>query len=291
MIRKTISDFNIEQIAASGQCFRMEPSKTAAGQTILIARDHYLEICPVSETTTISGNPGTSRNQDSSSNSKITYEFSCTEEEFNHIWRPYFDLDFDYSSVKQLVPDTDIYLKNAVSSGSGIRILHQDLWETLVSFLISQQNNIPRIKRCIRLLCEAYGKPHKTQSGQLYYGFPSPEKLASASLEDLRKCNLGYRAKYILRTAQDVAGGVVSLDDILGMSYTDARQALLAFYGVGVKVADCICLFALHHAEAFPIDTHIRQVLNREYPAGFPFERYPGCAGILQQYIFYHELS
>lgn len=289
MIRKTLTDFHIGQIAASGQCFRMEPLENTSGGICLLSRDKYLEIRPAAESTAESAETS-DENSRKVPDHGITYDFSCTEDEFSGFWNDYFDLDTDYGAVKKLVPDTDTYLKNAVSTGGGIRILRQDLWETLVSFLISQQNNIPRIRRCIRLLCKAFGDPHRTPSGQVYYGFPSPEKLASASLEDLLSCNLGYRAKYILRTARDVTAGSISLDDIRSMDYPNAREALMGCYGVGKKVADCICLFALHHVEAFPIDTHIRQVLDREYPDGFPFERYPGCAGILQQYIFFSEL-
>lgn len=273
MIEKELKNFDIGQIAASGQCFRMETPDSETGHVSLIASDKYLEIRRISQT------PGSH-----------IYEFSCTEKEFSDFWNLYFDLDYDYNMVKRLVPDNDCYLKNAVSFGGGIRILRQDLWETVISFLISQQNNIPRIRRCIRLLCEAYGRPCETPSGQIYYSFPSPESLASASLEELKNCNLGYRGKYILQTARDVSDGTLSLEAIRSMNYTDARNALMSCYGIGVKVADCICLFALHHIEAFPVDTHIRQVLEREYPDGFPLERYPGCAGILQQYIFFYEL-
>lgn len=172
--------------------------------------------------------------------------------------------------------------------GFGIRILRQDLWEMIVSFLISQQNNIVRIRRCIDNISRRYGR--KLQPEELY-AFPTPEELAEATEEELRECNLGYRAKYVLRAARDVVSGTVSLEKIAGMDYPEAREELLKLYGVGEKVADCICLFALHQLQAFPVDTHIRQALDQHYKKGFPKRRYRGMEGIMQQYIFYFELK
>ncbi|MCD2493115.1 8-oxoguanine DNA glycosylase [Lacrimispora sp. NSJ-141] len=277
MIVKTFADFDLKQIAASGQCFRLE--EAAPGRFNLLASDRYLEILDMSARQDI---PGAEPSR--------TYGFSCTEQEFEEFWSPYFDLSADYGAVKRLVPERDRYLRNAVSFGGGIRILRQDLWETMVTFLISQQNNIPRIRRCVRLLCENYGNTVIDLSGQTHYGFPGPDKLASVSEDELRNCSLGYRAKYIRKTARDVSDGSLCLEAFRHMDYATAREALMSCYGIGIKVADCICLFALHHIEAFPIDTHIRQVLEREYPKGFPVSDYNGCAGILQQYIFYYEL-
>ena len=127
--------------------------------------------------------------------------------------------------------------------------------------------------------------------GREYYGFPKPQALATASEEDLRACNLGYRAKYIHQAALDVADGQINLSEIQSMPYKKAREALMEIYGVGGKVADCICLFALHQLDAFPVDTHIRQVLDQHYKRGFPNRRYKGMRGVMQQYIFYYELT
>ena len=114
--------------------------------------------------------------------------------------------------------------------------------------------------------------------------------MASAGEEELRDCNLGYRSRYVKKTAQMILDGQVSLEEVQKMDYPQAREELQKLYGVGAKVADCICLFALHQMEAFPVDTHIRQALEKHYPQGFPFERYKGCSGVMQQYIFYREL-
>ena len=275
MIKRTLKDFDIRQIAASGQCFRMEEKEDAVR---VIAGNRYLEI---RETGECSGD---------GKQEKI-FAFSCSDEEYDGFWREYFDLDYDYGRVKAGILPEDRYLRAAAVHGGGIRILRQDLWETLVSFLISQQNHIPRIRRCIRLLCEACGERKETEDGTVFYGFPSPENVAALSLEELQNCNLGYRAKYIRKTAEDAAAGRLCLEKIGGMGYEEAREALKKCFGVGDKVADCVCLFALHHMEAFPVDTHIRQVLEREYPRGFPFAQYKETAGILQQYMFYYELT
>lgn len=177
----------------------------------------------------------------------------------------------------------------AAAAGSGIRILHQDLWEMIVSFLISQQNNIVRIRRCIENLCERYGETRCTDTGVIYHTFPGPEALAGLKEDALMACNLGYRSKYVVRAARNVAEGIFDLSGVCSLSYEDARQELMKLYGVGEKVADCICLFALRHFQAFPVDTHIRQALLKHYPNGFP-ERYRNIRGVLQQYIFYDTL-
>ena len=129
-----------------------------------------------------------------------------------------------------------------------------------------------------------------TDSGKVYYDFPRAQALAGASLDDLYACNLGYRSRYIHETAASVAEGTVDLEAVRQMDYRAAREELMKLCGVGVKVAECICLFALHKTEAFPVDTHISKVLARQYPKGFPFDKYKGYEGTLQQYIFYFDL-
>ncbi len=266
MIKITNENFSLSQICRSGQCSRMEALSDKGYQ--LIAGGHYLE----------------------AEQHGREVRLFCTEEEFQNIWREYFDLDRDYGAVIAQVDPADTYLRKAAAFGSGIRILKQDTWEMIISFIISQQNHIPRIRRCIRLLCEKYGEERKNGEGVLYRAFPTPESLAGASIEDLSRCNLGYRSRYIKETAESIAAGRIQLEKIKGSDYEEARKELLKLCGVGGKVADCICLFALHHMDAFPKDTHINQALASRYPAGFPFSRYTGIGGILQQYIFYYEL-
>ncbi len=173
---------------------------------------------------------------------------------------------------------------------AGIRILRQDLWETLITFIISQQNHIPRIKKCVETLCERYGEKYVSRERVSYFAFPSAQRLAQCSEQELFQAGLGYRARYIQKTAQAVASGEIDLQEISRMPYEEAKKTLLQCSGVGKKVADCICLYALHHMDAFPIDTHIQQMLTTHYPGGFPFERYKGYSGVLQQYGFFYEL-
>ena len=258
--------FDLGQICESGQCFRMK--KIGGNRWNVIAGDKYLEL--------------TQENG--------IVNFFCPEEEFLFFWISYFDLDNDYGEYIKGINPRDRYLTEAAEMGKGIRILRQDLWEMIVSFLISQRNNIKRIRRCIESISVEFGEKKITSEGAEYYAFPTPEALALATEEQLKNCNLGYRAKYVKKVSGEVAAGTVSLESIENMKYRDAKKELMKLYGVGEKVADCICLFGLHHLEAFPVDTHIRQALNVHYRKGFPHRRYKNCQGIMQQYIFYREL-
>lgn len=265
MVVKEIYDLDLGQISRSGQCFRM---RQVSGDTYaLIAFGRYLEV--------------TQRGAQIS--------FSCTEKEFEDIWRGYFDLDTDYGRIKRAIDPADAYLQAAARAGGGIRILRQELWETIVTFIISQRNNIPRIRKCVDTLCREFGGKELDLRGDTYDLFPAPQVLADATEGSLRGCGLGYRAPYIKKTACMISSKEVDLDRIASLGYAEARAGLLELCGVGEKVADCISLFALHHIDAFPVDTHIQDMLGR-YPEGFPFGRYAGFAGIIQQYAFYYEL-
>lgn len=266
MTEKILENFSIAQICESGQCFRMEEMQD--GRYRVIAGNRYLEL---------------------EQQGKVV-RFDCSEVEYQNFWRHYFDIETDYGVIAAQINPNDRYLTAAVQTAWGVRILNQDLWEMIVTFLISQQNNIVRIRRCIKNICEAYGETKTTSNGVSYYAFPTPEALARLEEDDLMVCNLGYRSKYVVRTAKAVASGEVDLEWIGSLNYQKARTELLKLFGVGEKVADCICLFALHHLDAFPVDTHIRQVLEQHYKRGFPNRRYKGIRGIMQQYIFYYEL-
>lgn len=267
MIRKTISNFDLSQICASGQCFRMR--ETAPGTYVIPSGERLVRVMQNGEDCV----------------------FDCPEQEFDVYWKDYFDLENDYAGYIEQINPRDTYLREAAALGGGIRILRQDLWETIVSFLISQQNHIARIRRCIENICAEYGSRQVSAWGEEYYGFPRPEALAGLPEDALKACNLGYRSKYVVRAARSVLSGEIDLERISQMPYGKAREELLKLYGVGEKVADCICLFALHHLEAFPVDTHIRQAMERHYRRGFPGRRYRGFQGVMQQYIFYYELT
>ena len=267
MVTMELDNFSLEQICDSGQCFRMK--KTGEYTYSLVAGNQYLEI----------------------SQKGSIVDFNCSDTELICFWVPYFDLDTDYSEYIQKVNPRDRYLSAAAEMGSGIRILRQDLWEMIITFLISQQNHITRIRGCIERLCACYGDKKISREGVKYYSFPGPEALALATEAELRELGMGYRARYLVETARSIAEGEVSLEKIFQMRYySRAKKELMKLSGVGEKVADCICLFALHHMDAFPVDTHIRQVLEIHYKRGFPNRRYHGMRGIMQQYIFYYEL-
>ena len=266
MTERTIPDFDLDQIARSGQCFRFRP--LGERHYALVAGGRYLEVSQQGQ----------------------TVRFDCPEDEFEAVWRPYFDLDADYGRYKSAVAKRDKYLQSAIAAAGGLRILRQELWETIVCFIISQQNNIARITKCVKNLCLLFGETCYNKSKQVYNAFPSAERLAACTADELAPIRLGYRAKYILAAARQVASGEVDLDAVRRMDYAHAKAELMRLTGVGVKVAECICLFALHHIDAFPIDTHIRQMLDAHYPKGFPLRRYRGFAGVMQQYAFYYEL-
>ncbi len=266
-MERIVDHFSLAQICQSGQCFRM--NARGENRYALIAGSHYLEV-------------------EQQGGKSVFY---CEEAEFEDFWTSYFDLETDYVSYMEKISPDDAYLRAAAEFGSGIRILRQDLWEMIVSFLISQQNNIVRIRRCIENICAGYGEKLTNARGEEYHGFPTPQALAELEEDALMACNLGYRSKYVVRAAGSVVRGECDLEALLTLSYPQAREELLKLFGVGGKVADCICLFGLHHLEAFPVDTHIRQALEKHYRQGFPVERYQGCQGVLQQYIFYYELA
>ena len=267
MITRTIPNLSFDQICRSGQCFRMK--KLEEGHWEVIGGKRRIEVCQ-------QGNECT---------------FFCSEEEFENFWAGYFDLDGNYGEYIGRINPRDSYLTAAAEAGWGVRILRQDLWEMIVTFLISQQNNITRIRHCVENICSTYGDLCVDEMGNEYYGFPDPKKLAVLEENELMACNLGYRSKYVVRTARMIALGEFDLDEVRGLSYEKARARLMTLFGVGEKVADCICLFSLHQLQAFPIDTHIRQVLEKRYKRGFPNRRYKGIQGVMQQYIFYYELE
>ena len=218
-------------------------------------------------------------------------------DEFHSVWSHYFDLDRDYGAIKtELLKDEAI--KEAVNFGSGIRILNQDFWETLISFIISANNNIPRIKGIIERLSLAYGEKIHSTEGE-FYAFPDPLALSRAKEEDILRCGCGYRARYIKETARMVESGEVSFESIKDASYEASLDMLLKCLGVGRKVADCVLLFSVGKHEAFPVDVWIKRVMERLYRLNgkneseirsFAQKRFGSIAGFAQQYLFYHAI-
>lgn len=212
-----------------------------------------------------------------------------TQEDFDAVWRTYFDLERDYEAIR-LGFDAGDYLRSCAEYGAGIRILRQERWEALCSFILSQCNNIPRIKKIIEALCTCFGK-EISFLGRAYYTFPEAETLASLPAEDLAPLKCGYRAAYVLDAARAVASGALDLDTLAAADTDTAMKALLELNGVGVKVASCAVLFGLGHLEAFPVDVWMKRALKEHFPPGFDPAALGPYAGIAQQYIFYYARS
>lgn len=210
---------------------------------------------------------------------KITF-YDCDLRLFEDFYIPYFDLNRDYGAIIKTI-SADETLRRAASCAGGIRILRQDLWETVCSFIISQNNNIPRIKVIIERLCENFGNP----CGDCFT-FPTADKIASLSPDDLAVIRSGFRAKYILDAAKRLASGELSEEKLAALSTDEARLELMKIYGVGEKVADCVLLFSLARIDALPKDVWIKRALKELFDGALPECAMP-YAGIAQQYIFH----
>lgn len=220
---------------------------------------------------------------------------NCTEEDFKSFWRPYLNLDTDYGAIKSALADGG-HLSRAMDFGWGIRLLNQEPFECLISFVISTQNQIPRIKKIIRKMCELFGD-RISHSGKDYYTFPDCRTLASLTEKDLAPLNAGYRAAYILDAARKVASGEIDLDKICSLPTAEAKAELMKIKGVGPKVADCTMLFSLHKGDAFPVDVWVQRIVRELYLGEgaslkqigqFAREKFGDNSGIAQQYLFYY---
>lgn len=197
-----------------------------------------------------------------------------SEQDFLTVWKDYFDLDTDYGEIKRRLC-ADETLSKACAYAGGIRILRQDSWEALSSFIISQNNNIPRIKGIIGRLCEHYG------------GYPSAEQMRDETVDSLGYLRSGFRAKYLVDAVSKVLSGELALESIRTLSLDEARNKLMTIKGVGPKVADCALLFGFYRIDAFPKDVWVKRVLSQWYPHGLP-ECTNGLEGIAQQYLFHY---
>ena len=212
---------------------------------------------------------------------KLTF-YECGEREFTSFWENYFDFSTDYQGVKKMLSQ-DKTLRDAIHIAGGIHILRQDPWEMICSFIISQNNHIPRIKGIISRLCENFGTPLPGGG----YSFPTAQALASLELEALAPLRAGFRGKYLLDAARKVASNEVDFEKIRHGDLKTGEEELRKIYGVGTKVAQCILLYGFYRTEAFPVDVWIKKVLKNYYPEGFPYLHNP-CAGIAQQYLFHY---
>lgn len=274
LIISDVSDFNLSDIFECGQCFRW--TKNTDGSYGGVAFGKALKIAQAE-------------------NEIVFYDTS--EADFHAVWYDYFDFERSYTDIRNKLKN-DNNLTDAFGYGSGIRILRQDLWECVVSFIISASNNIPRIKKIVELFCNCFGEKI-TYMGKEYHAFPTPEKTASLTLEDLQVIRAGFRDKYIL----DAASKFVSAPDmnakaLSSLATADARNALMQIKGVGNKVADCVLLFGLGKYDSFPIDVWMKRIMEHCYFDGQPQSiktiaeyasaHFGELSGFAQQYLFFY---
>lgn len=263
------TDFELAHIFECGQCFRWK--KQANGSYIGVIKNGVISIA---------------KNAD-----RIEINSSIEAKDFIY---DYFDLNTNYAEIKSILSKDDVNMAEALKYGYGIRILNQDSWEMLISFIISSANNIPRISKTIENISKVYGKKICYENEE-YYLFPTPEELSKASIQDLRELNLGFRDKYVYNATQLVLNGEVNLEKIASLEYIEAKKELIKIPGVGEKVADCILLFSMKQKESFPVDTWIKRVMSELYLdskdvkkiSEYAKTKFGKYAGIAQQYLFY----
>ena len=255
---KNQKNFDLAQTLDCGQAFRWSQNDDGAWRGIAFGK--YIELYEKDSDIIIAGS---------------------NQNDFENIWRNYFDLDRNY---EQIINDISINetVKKAAEYSSGIRLLNQEPWEALCSFIISQNNNIPRIKGIVERLCENFGE--KIEGG---YTFPSYKTIARLTVEDLAVIRSGFRAKYILDAAQKVASGEIDLEALKSIDYDTAREKIMTIKGVGPKVADCVLLYGLSHKNAFPRDVWINRALDSLFDGKIP-DCVGNYGGIVQQYIFHY---
>ena len=262
------NEFDIRKIAESGQCFRMKNLGQEPGGSerwLVIAADRILEAEAKSE----------------------ELRLECSQQEYDAFWSDYFDARTDYAAIRAMIPPEDVFLTEAAAASRGIRILRQDPWEMLITFIISQRKNIPAITSCVEKLCKNYGSP--IEKG--LFAFPTPQQLAAAGHESLCTCSLGYREPYIELAAKRTAAGEIDLKRMKGLDDEALLKELMSIKGVGVKVANCVSLFGFHRTAAFPIDVWIKRVIDEVYGGSFDPSPYGEAAGVIQQFMFFYGRS
>lgn len=265
MIIEIEDDFDPQKIINSGQCFRAaEISKGEfrfiSNYSILYIRKLYNHL----------------------------FEVSCDQDEWNQVWKQYFDLQTNYSSIRKQISKDDIFLTKAASTGSGIRILRQDPWETLITFIISQRKSIPSIRNCVDLLSTHYGQTIETES-EILHLFPTHNVLCELTEAELSICKLGYRIPYIMDAALKVETGTINLQQLSYYNTHDLLNVLMGIHGVGPKIAKCVALFAYGRKEVVPVDTWIKKVIQDEYAGYNKLSDYGAVAGVMQQYAFFYQ--
>lgn len=274
VILRGVKYFSIEKTFDCGQCFRFERVEDEKYDACVcgVAFGKYIKIAE---------------------SEGIIYLFGTNIEEYRSLWRPFLGLDMNYPKMCERILRENAghpIVAQAEERSRGIRILIQDKWEALCSFIISQNNNIPRIKKIIERLCVECGECFIAYDGSEHYAFPSPEAIIRGGIDMLRDIGTGFRAKYIMDAAERVASGRINFDYVSECEDTDeCTRHLCEIYGVGVKVASCVLLFAFEKYGAFPKDVWILRVLDKYFDKGFDPDLLGEYKGIVQQWLFYNE--
>ena len=286
IILENVKDFNIKQILECGQCFRWE--RIADTDYIIVAYRRVIEVIQKGSTVTI---------------------LNTNMKDFNEIWKQYFDLEVNYGEIKEELSKDEL-LRKSVEFGYGIRILNQDPFEMLISFIISARNSIPSIMKTIKKISERWGDKIEYK-GNIYYAFPTPEQLKEAILEEIKETGASFRSKYIVDTIGKVNAAIEAknngtlneelqqfdLEYIKSLPTDECHKALQNFMGVGAKVADCIMLFSMAKKSAFPVDVWIKRAMIHFYLAPdvslnkirvFGRDKFGELSGMAQQYLFYY---
>ena len=274
VVLEGVSDFDPKHIFECGQCFRWHIQED--GSYTGVARGRVINV---------------------SREDNTVYIKNTNLEDFNNIWYDYFDLGTNYTDIKNTLKNMDKYLDKATDFGWGIRILQQDGWEMLISFIISSNNRIPMIQRAIENLSKNFGKYIGEYEGKEYYAFPTPQELNKATVEEIRACQTGFRDKYIKSTTENV---INNNEDVLSYRNLDTEECLkelLKFNGVGPKVGDCIALFGMKKYDTFPVDVWVKRVMQEFYVEEdmslpkirkFAIDKFGDLSGFAQQYLFYY---
>lgn len=260
-------DFDLEKIIDSGQCFRGKCLED--GSYRFISGESVIYLRPEDREAGV-------------------YTVSCDRESWETTWFPFFDLERCYSEIAVLESGKHEFVDQAIAHGRGVRLLRQDPWEMLLTFIISQRKSIPAIIKSVEALSKKYGHDIVTEQERLK-AFPSPEEMKEATAEELAACGLGYRVKYILDAIQKVNSGELNLQAIAELPDHALLEKLQTVMGVGIKVANCIALFAYGRTACVPVDVWIFRAIEKECGGISPFSLYGENAGIIQQYIFYYE--
>lgn len=275
---KNVCDFDLAQTLECGQCFHFV--KLDEEDYVLTAKGYVLHVSQEADTVTF---------------------YDTDKDEYVNVWKDYFDMDRDYSAIKKKLLEKDDKLKDAIESMWGVRILNQDFFETLISFIISQNKQIPHIKKIVADISAKFGTYKGTYGGADMYTFPTLEQLANASEEDFKELKTGFRAPYIMDAIRRNMAGQFDINELKSKDYDSCIKELMTIKGVGEKVANCVSLFGLGKKEAFPVDVWIKRIMETMYfdgvdtpkdkIAAFAKEQFGELGGFAQQYLFYYGKS